>query len=552
MTGELSRRGFLIATGFTGAGLVVAGCGSGSSASPKKSPISDLAAWTDPNTGVTSATPRRGGTLTIGVESEQNGWNPPLAEWDQTGNLIAQAMYDPLVGVGTDGSSQPYLAKELIHNEDYTQWTVVARPGVAFHDGSPCDAAAIVANIQAYLASPLTGAALANVKDVRLTGPDRAMVTMRSPWVPFPAYFTNLVGWIASPAYLKSKKMSNAVGTGPFIFKEWVPNDHLTLVRNPSYWRKDMPYLDSLVFKVIPDAQARNNALLSGAVDLIQSSDALTMRTFRNRSGYTGITDSAVSASEPEIECYLINCAKKPLDDLRLRQAMAHAIDQTKINQVILGGLGTVADGPFPAGSPYHSDTGYPKYDLATARQLVQQVADEKGPVKLSITVTTAASDRQRAQLVQQMFIAAGIQTDLTVVANADLVSTVVVGKYDVAMWRNYSAPDPDMNFLWWSKTTVGPIGGVALNFSRLGDDALEAALEKGRRSPDPADRHQAYQTVAARLGGLVPQLWNNQTLWSFVGRANVQNFNFNDMPDKQRMMPMTAGKLFLTQAWLK
>jgi peptide/nickel transport system substrate-binding protein len=551
MTPHPSRRAFLVATGLTGAAAVLPACGSVARQHSPGRARSDLATWTDTSSGVSSATPRRGGTLTVGIESEQNGWNPPAAQWDQSGDLVAQALYDPLVVVGADGTLLPYLAKEIRPNRQYTEWTIVVRPGVRFHDGTPLDGAALAINLQAFVDAPLTAAALTTVADIWQTGADRVVVRMKSPWVPFAAYFTNLIGWMAAPKYLRSGKLDTAVGTGPFMFKEWVPNDHLTVVRNPNYWRSDLPHLDAVVFKVIPDAQARNNALLSGAVDLIQSSDALTLQTFRNKSGFTIITDGMVSAVEPDVEMFLLNCAKKPLDDLRLRRAMAHAIDRNEINSVLLGGFGAPADGPFPAGSPYHAATNYPAFDLAKARSLVDDVKRETGPVAITLKVTNSASHRRRGELVQQMLTAAGINAKLSILPTADHIAAVLVGDFDAAAWRSYSASEPDLNYLWWSETTNAPLGKLALNLSRLADRDLEKGLTAGRTSRDHATRVAAYQTVARRLGELVPQLWMDRAVWSFVASSAVQNFNFATEPGGRRMLPMTAGKQFLTQTWL-
>ena len=157
-------------------------------------------------------------------------------------------------------------------NADYTVWTITLRPNVVFHDGTPCDGAALLTNFQAQQASLLTGPGPEPDPRRRSPrpGPLAVTITMKAPWVPFPLLpgrrHRRPVRLHGGPVHAgqPDSGTSHPVGTGPFVFQEWVPNDHFTATANPHYWRTGMPYLDKITYKPIPDAEARAEALKSG------------------------------------------------------------------------------------------------------------------------------------------------------------------------------------------------------------------------------------------------------------------------------------------------
>src|SRR5271166_676026 len=113
--------------------------------------------------GISKGKPRRGGTVVIGCNAEEQGFNPTTGRFDNTGFLYARAVFDPLMITSATGQPLPYLAESVTPNAEYTVWTVTLRPGLKFHDGTPCDGAALLQNIDAYVKSPLTGIALAPI-----------------------------------------------------------------------------------------------------------------------------------------------------------------------------------------------------------------------------------------------------------------------------------------------------------------------------------------------------------------------------------------------------
>jgi ABC-type transport system substrate-binding protein len=559
----LDRRAFLVgsgraavaAAGVAGSGALLAACSSsgGKTGGGQQTPAA--------NAGVSTAQPKRGGKLRVGVGSEIDGFDPASNHWDQTGHTYAVCIYDSLANYGADLKVKPYLAKSIEHNADYTEWTIVTRAGIKFHDGEQLDAAAVKTNLDRSIASPLTGSALANVAAVQVTAPDTVVVKMKSPWVPFDTYLVpgSQLGYMVSPKAIEGGKVSTApVGTGPFVFQEWKVGDHFTATRNQSYWRSGLPYLDTVTFRPIPDSQARGNSLRAGDIDVMYGSTAQNIVDFRNDKNVTYVDDMNSTLGEPTLVFFMVNTAVPPVDDIRVRQAMAYATDQEKLVKVAGLGVGLQflpITGPFDKGSPYYARTSYPaKPDLAKAKSLVQDYVKDKGSApKFKLGTTNDPTNVQNTQLVQAMWRAAGLDVDIDVVEQASYITNALVGSYQVYGWIQFGASDPDQNFVWWSQDTVAPVGSLSLNFARNKDPQIQAALEKGRASGKSSDRAAAYQTVMSRLADDLPFIWASRSVGSAMARPNVMNFVNPTLPDSDSGPALTGyhGLVYPASTWL-
>ena len=537
----------------TGGGLLAAcgGSGSGKAASTGGGAGTSGTA----SGGIGKGTPKKGGTLNVGVEAEDNGFNPTVASWDVTGLMYGSCLFDPLTAIDSTGQAQPYLAQSVTPNADHTVWTIKLRPTpITFHDGSALDSNAVVGSLEANVHSAQNGAAVRNIASITNPDPTTVVVTMHSPWVPFPYYLSGSIGTVMAPAMLKAQDSGNRspIGTGPFVFKEWIPNDHLTLTRNPNYWQSSLPYLDTVVFHPIPDHQSRENSLRSGTIDIMHTTDTQSAVDLMHNSSFQYINDLGNQSGEHEMGFYMINTAQPPLDDVRVRQAMAYAIDRSKIVSIELNGLPPVSSGPFVKGSPYYADTGYPSYNLAKAQALVKQYQAEKGPISFQISTINDAKDLAITQLVQGMLQTAGITAQIVQVQQSQYIVQALLGQYAVRQWRQFAAADPDENYVWWSSSTASPVGKLALNFARNQDPQIDAALQAGRTTTDPAARAQAYQTIGKRFGQDIPYLWIDQTIWSVAAKPSVQNFNNPVFPDgTTKGLAMTAGFISPRFIWL-
>jgi peptide/nickel transport system substrate-binding protein len=552
--GGIPRRTFLAGGAAVGAGLAAGGllaaCGS-SSSSGTSSTASGSAKGND---GVSTATPKPGGSLVFGTEAEESGFSPTKSTFDTTGILYCRTVFDPLAIIAADGSVQPYLAESITPNAEYTVWTVTLRPNLEFHNGTPCDGAALEANFKAQKGALLTGQELTSVSSITQTGPLTVTVTMDSPWVPFDYYLAGGIGgqlsFIAEPNWLASGSQTNPIGTGPFVFQSWQPNDHFTATKNTKYWRPGLPYLDSITFKPIPDADQLLASLQSGSVDIMHTSVANVTKSMSTDPSLSFIDDSKHVAGEPDMDCVLLNLGKAPFDNLKVRQACAMALSGATYSKVITESVEPLSTGPFVEGTPFYSPTGYPAPDVAQATKLVKEIEQETGkPVSFAIAHTPDAPTTREAEFVQQQFQSAGMQVSLTPIQQAEQIDIALTGKFQAQMWRQFGAVDPDLNYIYWSPTNINPV--FSINMAKNSDPNMETALLKGRQSPNPADRAAAYQEVGRLMATDLPYLWTVRSVWSIGAQPKVENFNNPTTPAGKPAFGMITGAIWPTQIWL-
>jgi ABC-type transport system substrate-binding protein len=507
--------------------------------------------------GVSLKKPKKGGSLVFGVDAEEQGFDPTQGRFDEVGVMYARTVFDPLTIVLNNGDWAPYLAQSVVPNSSYTAWTITLRPNVVFHDGTPCDGAALVTNLQAQSKSLLTGVVInPTLVSIAQTGSLAATITFKSPWVPFPYYLAGGIGgqiaYVVAPSMLSNPNgTSHPVGTGPFVFKEWVPNDHFTATANPKYWRAGYPYLSQITFKPIPDESARAEALKSGTIDIMITDTPQVITQFRGNRSYAYIDDSTHVAGEPDMNCVQLNCLAKPFSDPNVRMAAGMAINRPQYAKVIDQGVLPVSNGLFVPGSPYYSTTPYPKYNPSQAKKLVSSAAKANGgPISFSYGSTNSPAAIRAAQYLQQAWQAVGFQVKTNIVEQNQTINNALAGKYQALGWRQFGAVDPDLNYIFWSTTTVSS-GALSINMARNANPKIEAALQTGRQSTQKSVRENAYKTVNKQLGLNMPYLWTDRAVWAVVANPKVQNFNNPTSPQGQAAFGMIGGSVWPTQIWI-
>lgn len=330
----MDRRSFLAHSALTAAGAAAASAGGGLL-------VPDGVGWAVSSNGpgrngISRSKPKKGGSLTFGTTAEEQGFNASSARFDNVGVMYARTVFDPLAIVTAKGTWAPYLAESITPSPDYTSWTITLRPTVLFHDGTPCDGAALLLNVETYRTAFLTGIALKPVvQTVRQTDELSVQVTLNQPLVSLPFYLAGDAGgqiaWVMAPSMIKAKTggTDHPIGTGPFRFTSWVPNTNFTAVRWEKYWRPGLPYLDSLTFKPIIDYTSRSDALESGTVDLMVTDVPQNIVAYRGKRQWSYIDDSGPVVGEPTMNCLLLNLSKPPFDTATVRLAAARAVTRS-------------------------------------------------------------------------------------------------------------------------------------------------------------------------------------------------------------------------------
>ena len=452
--------------------------------------------------------PRSGGAAVFGLAAETDGWNPATSRWSASGYIVGFSIFDPLMAYDEDLVPQPYLARSMTADPTFTTWTIELRPGVRFHDGAPVDAAAVVTNLEAQLASGLTAQTMSFVESVTAVDATHVEVAMNRPWSGFPNMVTSQVGAIASPAMLAAgaEGTRNPVGSGPFRFVDWTTGDHLSTVRNDDYWRPGYPHLDALEFRVLADVSARGTALTTGSVDLIETSDP------------TQITDFTAQAEAGEVQIFTdqrtdgpkvfltLNHAAAPFDDPIARQAVAHAIDRRTISEVSFGGVFPPATGPFTETSPNfsaESEAAVPAFDVERARRLAAEYEQVHGePLAFTLSLSGTTENAALGQALQQQFADAGITTTLDTTEQVTLLLKIFGGDYQAGTFALFSSPSIDTNYAFIASAPK-PVGETSLNMARVSeaDNAeLIAAMESARTTDDPARQAEQYAIVQREM----------------------------------------------------
>ncbi len=516
------RRVLPLAAILVAVALVAGACGSARAGSTAATVPS---ATTGSNLPSDDGTPKDGGSLVWGLEAETDSMSPSVGRWAQPGHMMASAIFDPLVTLDENGQAVPYLAKSITPNGDNTVWTIGLPTGVTFHNGQPLDAAAVVKNLEADKSSIITGKAMLAVDSIVATDPQTVTVKVSQPWATFPNLFVGQIGYIAAPAQIDDfHGGDHPIGTGPFMFKDWVKNDHFSATRNPDYWQAGLPHLDEIDFRAVPDAQQRLDELQNGTLDAMNTLTPATITQVRDDSSLRYL-----EYGKGDEIFVTLNTTQAPFDNPLARQAVAYATDTATYIDEMGKGVYTSANGPYAPGQlGYVEDTGYPAFDLQKAKDLVAQYTAQTGkPLAFIYNGISNVDDARGQQLLKTMWDAAGMQVTLQSSKQEDQIISVVLGQYQAADFRNFSEPDPDADYIWFTKIGVGGDGDViALNMPRYVNPAIDQALNAARATTDAAERDRQYQVVSRSLSEGTPYIWLARVDWMIASTSRVHGYS--------------------------
>ena len=492
--------------------------------------------------------PVYGGTLIFGLEAEtSDGWNPATTQCAVSCHTVMRAIFDPLVLNDSDGVPQPYLLESFDANEDFTVWTFRMRPGIKFHDGTPADAHALATHFQNLLAGALAGQTLRRLDGWEVIDDLTLELHSSVPFAGLPGGLTGQLGYLPAPRqYADPDGASNPVGTGPFVFKSWIPDAELVVERNPDYWRTDaegraVPYLDRIVFRPIVESDSRKLALQLGDIAATHSDNGLDFDDYREN------FDTVEERSFLETHHLLINNAKAPFDDIGARRALAHCTDFETYNLLRTAGSFDIANGPFAPNTPgYLADTGFPGYDLQAGRALWAQVPDT-GTIQLG--TTSNPFDRTSAELLAEMWDDCGIDVQITQVDQGALILNAVMGNFQVNLWRNHDGISLATERVWWHSNFST---GLALNLGRIHSESLDATLDEATVTTDRDELRQIAEKVNRILAEGAHNIWLHWVKWILPHRDEVQNLARITLPEGSELLNILRGRAFLTETWLE
>ncbi len=452
-------------------------------------------------------------TLTTAI-----GSNPPTLDPQVTFNgysfHVTNQVYETLVRVTPEGEIVPGLATEWSY-PDPTTLRLTLREGVTFHDGTPFDADAVVASFERIL-DPATAApgrfVLSAIETVRAVDEMTVELVTDPPFAPLLAHLAHPVAAIV-PADQAATLAREPVGTGPYTFVRWVDGSEVVLQAYADYWGGE-PAIENVVVRIIPEVSTQVVELRSGGVDMIFNLPADNFLALVGDPALeTGTLPGWGSAHLG------FNVANPKLADLRVRQALAHAIDKVLITEEFFQGLAAPGVAPIPGTVRYAADLPEPyPYDVDVARELLAEAGAED--LSLTLDVFQNPDLESVAQVLQFAFAEIGVDLEIRVQdfsAYTEAVESDDVELY-LTSWGTVTL-DADYTLYAFFHSSQIP----ANNRSRYAVPEVDALLQTGRDVPDEAVRAAAYLEVQERVVAEVPMVTLYYPLFTYAKRPAVQ-----------------------------
>lgn len=342
-----------------------------------------------------------------------------------------QNIYQGLTRIDYRGETQPDLAKSWDISPDGLTYTFHLQTGVKFHDGTPMTADDVKFSLDRARAPKSTTAQpqlFASIQSVDVVDPATVKVTLKHP----DGDFLYNMGWgdavIVSPKTAKTDA-TTPIGTGPFKFVDWVKGDHIDLVKNPDYWGTPAK-LDKVTFKFIADPTAATSALLAGDIDAFPEFPAPESLAQIKADPRFNVL---VGSTEGET-VMAMNLGHKPLDNILVREAIAHAIDRKAIIDGAQYGYGTPIGTFFPPSNPAYVDlTALSNFDPDKSKELLKQAGVSN--LTLTLKLPPPAYARNSGQIIQQELANVGINVKIVNVEWAQWLQDVFTNKdYDLSI----------------------------------------------------------------------------------------------------------------------
>lgn len=451
--------------------------------------------------------PVRGGELKVALYKDLRTINPLKMQF---GNEIRAAanLYDNLTSITRQGEVRGNLAIEFTPSDDARTWVFRLKPGVKFQDGSPFEAADVVATIEALL-DPATAAPykaeIGPVVAAKAIDGLTVRFELSSGSANLPKALTSAAARIVSRAGVKSGKLDTvAYGTGPFVLKEFVPNDRVIMERNPNYHQEGRPYLDRLVMRVLPDVNTQITALKQREVDVLGDVDTDTVGELT-----TNPNLNVLQAPGGLFNALVLYADRPPFNNPDVRMALRLTVDRRACMQAIANGAGAPADDqPISASYEFYDKTiPLRNPNIDEARRLLKSAGLGSGFEHRVVVSNSPASREKTAVVLQSMAAQVGIQLDLEIMDNARYGATIVnkgVASYVV----NYSSRPTEDGILskLYSKTNGSDEGRWATPETERMLDEARATLHRDKRRKI----YSEFQRLARDTGPyILPNFFN-------------------------------------------
>ena len=515
-------------------GVIVMVATACSPASPSPSATATPAATPVPSTAPIAG---GGGTLVVAIGSDPGHLNPAITT-SGAAHTASELMYNGLVGLDENGAPVPELAESWVIEDDGAAYTFKLRPGVTWHDGTKFTSADVKFTFEEVLLKlhartrASVGPALDSIKT-----PDELTVVFRftQPYAPLLQQLdVTEAPIIPMHLYAGSDPVKNPVnlapvGTGPFAFVSYAADSEIRMKRNKAYWAEGLPRLDEVVLRIIPETGSQIVALEAGEVDWVwsvpgpderrldQDANIDFLRTDRNPGGSNCVMTVSFNLDRPILR------------DLRVRQAIAHAINRQQVVDNILFGQGRVAEAPISSGIPWaHApELSMPDFDASAAATLLDAagwVAGSDGTrtasgvagvvdgTPLSLSFLHFPTFIRYGELFRTQLAAVGIDLRLQPLDPPVFAETVFTKRdFDTNIISYCNGPDPEIGVRrMFDSAQIGPV--PFSNAAGYSDPAVDALFDQARQTVDTTARGAIYREIQEAVVAAQPYVWIVET----------------------------------------
>ncbi|MFI4986039.1 MAG: ABC transporter substrate-binding protein [Alphaproteobacteria bacterium] len=444
--------------------------------------------------------------LDVAVPSNLNTLDPAKTKIGEEYNVVF-LVFSGLTEIDRNMKLQPDLATSWEHSADLKSWTFHLRQGVKFHNGEDFTAEDVIATVNHIRDKSVGSPARVNfeiVQAMKAPDPHTIEFTLSTPYGGFPDIFGDRQARILPHDKIDSIA-TTPIGTGPFKFVSFMPGDKVVLAKNPSYYKQGEPKLDGVVFHIMPEAAARMTALETGQIDLMWD---VPLELLKDVQAKPGIAVDSVSTST--WDGIIMRDDEPPFNDVRVRQAVALAVDAQKMVDLVLFGNGTPTHSPIPPASPYYNNDLPPlKPDIAAAKKLLAEAGHPDG-FEVSLYVPEGRASRERLGVAMREFLKPiGITVNIQRVPWDQFIKEIE-GKAKFYTDGFYSRPTVDTSLYPWYAST----GSWNTTLWHFKSAEIDKVLDAARQSADEAERTKLYKEFQAlavkEVPGVVPYVLNH------------------------------------------
>lgn len=480
--------------------------------------------------------PRRGGVLNTIITPE-----PPLLILGVNNQgptlIVGGKIYQGLVKLSPRLEPLPELAKSWSVSPDGRVYTFTLQDNITFHDGKPCTAEDVIFSVTRFHmeVNPRARAILQQIEKAEAPDPKTVVFTLKAPFEPFLLIFDVTACAIVpkhiydGTDYRNNPNNATPIGTGPFKMAEWQRGNFIRLVRHEQYWKPGQPYLDGIIYRVVPDSQSRALALQTGQVQMTQFNDIEPFDVPRFRAQ----PNLAVAIDGWELFSPLswieINHRMKPLDDPRFRRAMAHAVDRGFIAQRLWFGVGRPATGPIASTTRFFDPAvKMPDFNPREATALLDGMGlrPNADGVRASIRMMQLPYGEvwnRLSEYLRQALRQVGIAVELESTDVAGWVRRLANWEFETTINFVYQWGDPTLGV---ERTYVSSnIQKVAFtNTAGYVNPEVDKLFEQARVEAEAEKRRVLFSEVQKKLVADMPLVWLMELAFPTIHDKRLQN----------------------------